>query len=159
MLRKLVIEDAEKMLEWMHDESVVGLLDKDFASKTKRDCEDFIKSLDNVDSEEHLAISDANGEYLGTVSLKNIDLITKRAEMAIVLRKCAMGKGYSKEALKDIFEYGTKKYGIKDYYWYVNPNNIRAIKFYDKNGYNKINPISIGLLDKKYIWYKYQSIL
>lgn len=159
MLRKLVIEDADKMIEWMHDEDVVEFLSKDFASKTKEDCISFINSLDNIKNEEHFAIASKNGEYLGTVSLKNIDLILKRAEMAIVLRKCAMGKGYSKDALKEIFEYGVKKYDLYYYYWYVNPNNTRAIKFYDKNEYNRINPKSIGMIENDYIWYKYQSIL
>lgn len=74
MIRKILIEDVDNMLEWMHNKNVVEFLNKNFTSKTKQDCIDFINSLDNIKNEVHFAISNDNGEYLGTVSLKNIDL-------------------------------------------------------------------------------------
>ena len=33
---------------------------------------------------------------------------------------------------------------LSSIYWYVNKNNQRAIKFYDKNGYQRISPEIIG---------------
>ena len=43
-LRELRIEDAPFMLEWMHDENVVGKLRTGFMSKTIDDCIGFINS-------------------------------------------------------------------------------------------------------------------
>ena len=41
-LRKLEQKDAEFMLEWMHDSSVVGNLKNNFETKTIEDCRSFI---------------------------------------------------------------------------------------------------------------------
>ncbi len=94
-LRKLKIEDAPLMLEWMHDESVVKDLQTDFAGKTIDDCRKFIEAsiaetealtacfvlpeapspggtvFDGTKSL-NLAIADETDEYMGTVSLKHI---------------------------------------------------------------------------------------
>lgn len=156
MIRRLEEKDACKMLEWMHDDDVVFFLDANFKYKTIDDCYCFIRNsfCDNINK--HFAIVDDNNEYMGTVSIKNINYEKKIAEMAIVLRKCAMGKGYSKKALEEIFEYGSKQLEINTFYWYVNPLNIRAIKFYDKNGYTRVFSIEgMPKLDNKYIWYKH----
>ena len=42
-LRKLKKKDAKRMLQWMHDLTVVGDLKTDFLSKTMFDCEEFIE--------------------------------------------------------------------------------------------------------------------
>ena len=44
---------------------------------------------------------------------------------------------------------------LSSIYWYVDKNNQRAIKFYDKNGYQRISPEIIGGgTNKAYIWYQ-----
>ena len=43
-IRKLKLEDASYMYEWMHDEFVVHDLATDFSSKTEKDCKSFIES-------------------------------------------------------------------------------------------------------------------
>ena len=153
MIRKLKGTDSLLMHEWMCDTNVVCFLDTDFSSKTLEDCECFINNS-ITDNNKHFAIVDDNDEYMGTVSLKNIDYDKKIAEMAITIRKCAMGKGYSKKALDEIFEYGRKELGLTRFYWYVNPINTRALSFYDKYGYKRVNNIDIfNKLNDKYIWY------
>ena len=72
-LRKLKLKDAPLMLEWMHDADVVRDLRNDFASKTIGDCRDFIKNSSNDKMNVHYAIVSNEDEYMGTVSLKNID--------------------------------------------------------------------------------------
>ena len=111
-LRKLELKDAPLMLEWMHDETVVKDMQADFSSKTLEDCNHFILSSKDTRKNLHLAIVDENDEYMGTVSLKNIE--EDKAEFAIPVRK------------------------------YVDKNNQRAIKFSDKNGYQRISPEIIG---------------
>lgn len=55
-LRKIKLKDLTLMLEWMHDVSVTEKLKTDFSSKTKEDCEAFIRSSWNDKSNLHLAI-------------------------------------------------------------------------------------------------------
>ncbi len=158
MIRELKLKDAPFMLEWMHDESVVSGLQADFASKKLDDCERFIEKSHIEQSSLHMAIVNSNDEYLGTVSLKNIS--DKSAEFAIAIRSCAMGKGISRQAMKDILSLGIQEKGLDTIYWCVSPENIRAVRFYDKNGYRRVSPnvlhITGGYNDKqiqKYYWY------
>ena len=146
VLRDLQIEDAGFMYEWMQDPDIIKYMDTDFSSKTLEDCERFIRNSWNDNKNIHKAIVEDN-EYMGTVSLKNIE--ENKAEFAITIRKEAMGKGISSDAMNEIIRFGFKEVGLNQIYWYVKPNNKRAIRFYDKNKFKRI--------DKKvndYIWYR-----
>lgn len=135
-LRKLEIDDAPLMLEWMHDKSVVKFMQADFAHKTIDDCKAFINAAQDTSNNLHLAIVNDLNEYMGTVSLKNI--INGTAEFAITIRMEAMGKGYSKYGMAEIIRIGLEELGLNRIYWCVSPENIRACKFYDKNGYKQM---------------------
>lgn len=136
-LRKLKQSDAPLMLEWMHDEDVVHFMKADFQHKTLGDCERFIDSSQEDTKNIHLAVVDDIDTYMGTVSLKNID--NGSSEFAITMRKEAMGKGYAAEAMKQIIDKGFNELGLEYIYWYVRPENKRAVRFYDKNGYQRIS--------------------
>ena len=41
---------------------------------------------------------------------------------------------------------------LNSIYWYVDKKNQRAIKFYDKNGYQRISPEIIGGVETKTIF-------
>ena len=159
-LRKLEKKDAIHMLEWMHDESVVKYMQANFASKTFEDCEKFIEACSSDSESVHLAIVDDNDEYMGTVSLKHINHTVKDCEFAITIRKCAMGKGYSKMAMKKIIELAFNEYGMEKVFWCVSIQNARAVKFYDKNGYNRVSISELREITEysekqkqEYIWY------
>ena len=136
-LRKLKQLDAPLMLEWMHDEDVVHFMKADFQHKTLSNCEEFIESAQDDRNNLHLAAVDDNDTYMGTVSLKNIDCGS--AEFAITMRKVAMGKGYAAEAMKQIIDKGFNELGLEYIYWYVRPENKRAVRFYDNNGYQRMS--------------------
>ena len=160
-LRKLKTEDAPFMLEWMHDDSVVHDLRTNFAAKTLEDCISFIKMAQDTKENLHLAIVDENDTYMGTVSLKHITKTS--AEFGITVRKCAMGKGFSKFAMQNIIETGFKQLGLQKIYWCVAPENHRAVRFYDKNKFDRcLAPAeaqhfySAGEINH-YLWYEVVS--
>lgn len=136
-LRKLELKDAPLMLEWMHDKTVVENLRTDFQKKTLSDCEKFIISSWDDKRNVNYAITDDNDTYLGTVGLKNVT--AESAEFAITIRKCAMGKGYSKEAMTEVIRLGFEKMYLKCIYWCVSPKNTRAVRFYDKNFFHRVS--------------------
>jgi diamine N-acetyltransferase len=140
-LRRLQMKDAPLMLEWMHDPSVVENLQTDFASKTIQDCENFIIAAQDCSKDLHLSIVDDKDEYMGTVSLKHIQ--NGSAEFAIMVRKSAMGKGYSKYAMTEIIRIGFEELNLQSIYWCVSPENKRALRFYDKNGYQRVDATSL----------------
>lgn len=159
-LRKLEIKDAPLMLEWMHNRDVTLHMNRDFSKFSLSDCEGFIKNSILDKRNVHFAIVDGNDEYLGTVSLKNIDNMKKNAEFGITIRQKAMGKGISFEAMKEIIEYGFEQLGLTSVYWCVLPENTRAVRFYDKNGFMRIRFEDLQIVTdysveftNKLIWY------
>ncbi len=159
-LRKLTPKDAPDMLEWMHDPDVVGHLSANFAEKTLDDCLGFIAYAENAREDLHLAIADDTDTYMGTVSLKHIHDGT--AEFAITVRKCAMGKGYAQFGMQTILDAGKQQLGLTAIYWCVSRHNLRAVRFYDKNGYSRTECVPQSILKaytqeqlSDFIWYIY----
>ncbi len=145
-LRKLEIKDAPLMLEWMHDPSVVCYLKGDFSSKTIQDAEAFISKSWEDPNNINLAIVSDTDEYMGTVSLKNIE--AGGAEFAISIRKKAMNHGYSWFGMKEIIDEAFSKYGLRYVYWCVSNNNSRAIRFYDKHCFKESHNIPQKALER-----------
>ena len=143
-LRALKLEDANRMLEWMHNDDIVSNLGKNFKSYTVQDCEYFIIHSQTDNSNLNLAITDDKDNYMGTVSLKHI--IDNTAEFAIVLHPKAIGLGFARFAIHNILSIGFNKLNLKEIYWNVLKSNIRAIKCYDKNGYERFVPDSVKYL-------------
>ena len=155
-VRPLQPKDAPLILEWMHDPTVVEKLQANFASKTLEDCLSFIESAQDYTTDIHLAVVDDSDTYMGTVSLKHMESGT--AEFAITVRRAAMGKGYSAYGMKTILSYGIQELGLKAIYWCVSPENKRAVRFYDKNQYQRTNQIPDTIANRYHqalIWYVY----
>ena len=157
-LRNLELKDAPLMLEWMHDKSVVEDLRTNFLSKTIEDCENFIKNSWNDKNNWNVAITDEEDTYMGTISLKNIK--EDSAEFGITIRACAMGKGYSIWAMKEILNIGFQEKNLKKIYWCVSPDNKRAVRFYDKNGFRRVDAKVLDMIEgytqeqiDAYVWY------
>lgn len=131
------------MLEWMHNHEVVKFMNADFASKTLKDCERFIQTAKSSEENLHYAVVNDEDEYMGTVSLKQIR--NRTAEFAITVRACAMGKDYARFGMKKMIEKGFSELGLDEIYWCVAPENTRALRFYDKNGYERSGKPEIGL--------------
>jgi len=142
-LRKLEQKDVPFMLEWMHDPGVVQHMGANFAEKTADDCRAFIAASQRSQEDIHMAIVDESDIYMGTVSLKHIDRVRKDAEFAITVRACAMGKGYSRYAISEIIRIGLQEQGLDKVYWCVSPQNERAVRFYDKCGYPRVDKDSV----------------
>ena len=147
-LRRLNMDDAPLMLEWMHDKSVVADLKADFMSKTLEDAEAFIeysqKYEAGVSEDLHMAIASDEDEYMGTVSLKSITETS--AEFAITVRAAAMGHGYSWFGMKAIIEKAFDELGLESVYWCVDRKNERAVKFYDKHSFHEVVDIPSEVL-------------
>lgn len=130
-LRRLKYEDIPYMIEWMHDDTVTEFLKNDFNNIDEERAKNFIDNSIS-DTNVNYAIVDDNDEYMGTISLKNIDLENRKAEYAICIRNCAMGKGFSRMATDEILRIAFDELDLNKVYLYVSKDNIRANKFYQK---------------------------
>lgn len=140
VLRELREEDAELMLEWMHDKKTQESFKKNMLNMTLEAAKDFCKSAKipreiNDGVSVHLAIADENDEYLGTISLKNIDMNDKRAEYAIAVRPKVQNRGVAYEATMKILEKAFEEYKLHRVFLTVIETNDNAIRLYEKCGF------------------------
>ncbi len=134
-LRDLEKKDAKFMYEWMSDPEVYCNFRFDPKKITIDSCKSFIENSVNDKKNKNFAIADDNDEYLGTISLKNIDMENKNAEYAIAVRKKFHGTGVSKFATEELLKYAFETLNLNKVYLNVLSENTRAIKFYEKVGF------------------------
>jgi RimJ/RimL family protein N-acetyltransferase len=122
------------MLEWMHDPDLAQFFQADFAHATTSSVHDFIQTTDP--NQRHFAIADSKtNEYLGTLSLKNINLKNKNAELAIALRQKAIGANIATPAITKLFQIAFTTLKLHKIYLNVLTDNHRARHFYEKIGF------------------------
>ena len=132
-LRELQPKDIPGMLEWMHDSEINQFYRFDAESMTEKSVIEFINAVD--EDSKHFAVVDDADEYMGTISLKNIDMDSKKAEYAIALRKSVQGKGVSTKATDAILNIAFNAMGLNKVYLNVLADNGRANGFYKKYGF------------------------
>lgn len=92
-------------------------------------------------NEIHLAVvclKEQKEEFIGVLSLKNINWIDRNAEFAIVLvNKKYIGSGVAKPTTVKLLEYAFKALNMKNVYLSVLKSNERAKRFYEKNRIRK----------------------
>lgn len=140
VLRQLEAKDIDGMLEWMHSEESKGIFQKDMSGITYENAQNFVRTSQGDTFSEgfiHFAVVDeGDDEYLGTISLKNIDPENSCAEYAVSMRAKARGTGASMAATKAILNIAFLKYNLHRVYLNVLTTNERANKFYRKAGFD-----------------------
>lgn len=165
ILRELQEKDAPFMLEWMHDADIQKSFKRRMTDSTIEDVLDFIKKASSADtvstgSSLHYAIADQADEYLGTVSLKNIDLENGHAEFAIVTRKKAHGKVIGHKATILMLKKAFSEIGLQRVYLSVFSNNAAAIKLYERCGFRPEGEFrNHFLIDGQYVGWKWYGML
>lgn len=136
LLRYLEAKDAPFMYEWMSDPEMTQNFRFDVSDLSLDSVHTFIEESQDRNNNVHFAIVDCErDEYLGTISLKNIDYSSQNAEYAISLRKKACGKGYGREATVLLLEYAFFTLGLERIYLNVLSDNKRAVNFYQNFGF------------------------
>lgn len=166
VLRELKEKDAPFMLEWMQDADIQRYFKRRMADSTIEDVLNFIEKASSVDAVStgtnlHYAIADqADDQYLGTVSLKNIDLENRHAEFAIVTRKKAHDKGIGHEATILMLKKAFNEIGLQRVFLNVFSNNASAIKLYERCGFRPEGEFrNHFLIDGQYVGWKLYGML
>lgn len=133
-LRALRESDAPLMLEWMQTPDIACFFRFDAAAMTEASCRTFIESANREQHSRHYAIADEADEYLGTISLKDID--GDSAEYAISTRKKAHGTGAAAQATELLFEIAFRELCLQRVFLNVLTENLRANAFYRKTGFS-----------------------
>jgi diamine N-acetyltransferase len=123
------------MLEWMKDPDITRQFRADFSNSTFDSVLKFVETAQDFTYSRHYAIVNELNEYLGTISLKNIDTSNLKAEYAIVLRKIAQGTHVAQDASKAILDIAFNELHLHKVYLNVLTQNTRANRFYQKFGF------------------------
>lgn len=84
-----------------------------------------------------------NLKFVGTISIKKIDLVNKKADLGYWIGEQYWGRGISTECLKLIIDYAfSAELGLKQLCAYVFPDNKASIRVLEKNGMNKIREVN-----------------
>ena len=166
VLRQLSEKDAPFMLEWMHDPDILKGLSIRTIDSTLDDALGFIRRSQIPDpvktgDDLHFAAADAESdEYLGTISLKHVDLENRRAEYAVVMRKKAHGTGAAFEATRLVLEKAFSELGLHKVFLSVYADNIAAVKLYEKSGFKCEGEFRDHFLkDGRFVGWKWYSVL
>ena len=136
-LRELKEKDCEGMLEWMHDPETNQLYTDKIRNMTPEDVRQFILRSRQLAEQEityHYAIVNSKDEYLGTISLKDIEPV-KGAEYAISMRPGCRGQGIASWATGEILRTAFQTLKLHRVYLNVLSDNEHANRFYLKNGF------------------------
>lgn len=107
-----------------------------FMSQLSKTDENFIICLDTEINFKHAPSAIAT-DWIGAISLYDIDNINKRAEFGrfYIGEDACLGKGYGEEALRVLLEHGFNDIGLNKIYADVFSNNYRIIRLYSKVGF------------------------
>jgi [ribosomal protein S5]-alanine N-acetyltransferase len=84
-----------------------------------------------------------NSKFVGTISVKNIDLVNRKAALGYWIGEQYWGRGIASECLKLIIDYAfSVKLGMKQLCAYVFPENKASIRVLEKNGMNKVREVN-----------------
>ena len=133
-LRRLEEKDTRGMLEWMHDPSINRWFKFDPARVTEESVLEFIRNS-FTEKNRHYAVVDESDEYLGTISLEDIDNENGHALFSISMRSCAIGTGAASAAAKELLCIAFEQMGLERVYLNVLSDNERARRFYEKTGF------------------------
>jgi diamine N-acetyltransferase len=134
-LRPLQLKDIPHILEWMNDSALNQFFQQDFTKMTTEKETTYITQSWHDQNNQHFAITNKTDEYLGTISLKNINLQHRNAEYAIALRQKAIGTGVAQEATIKLLTLAFTKLKLHKVYLNVLSDNLRACRFYEKIGF------------------------
>lgn len=146
-IRKLEEKDIPFMIEWMQDKELTKYMHKDFSSIATYDIQKSFIETSFTDKDKSFAIVDDNDEYLGSVSLKNIDLSNYDAEFAICVRKKAQGKKVAYNGTVELLKYGFGELKLKRIYLNTPVMNERSNGLYKKVGFvfDEMKPASLDI--------------
>lgn len=135
-LRKLEKKDVPFILEWMKDPEVNCFFRFDPEKITENTVSEFVILAQDFSQSRHYACVNAEDEYLGTISLKHLNVQDKNSEYAISFRRSAQGSGAAGFATQEILRIAFKEMQLERVYLNVLEQNTRARNFYKKNGFS-----------------------
>jgi ribosomal-protein-alanine N-acetyltransferase len=140
ILRKIELKDAKDIQAIRSNPQVMTFMDS-HAHETVEDSENFIaEGLEIFGSKKGLfwgLVEKASGKFIGDFAFWKIDRKNCRAEIGYTLRPEFWGKGYMKEAMSRILDFGFRKLNLHSIEANINPKNVNSRGLLLKMGFRK----------------------
>jgi len=139
-LSPINVEDYEKYCEWLNDEEISNPLGVAARAYTLDNEKEILKKIANSSHEHHFAIiNEQSNELLGNISLAQVNNIHQKATLGIFIGDAKnRGKGYGKEAIELLLNYGFNYLNLHNVMLKVYEFNSNAIGLYEKIGFKYI---------------------
>jgi len=157
-LSPMDVNDVEKFTEWLNDLEVISNLSiYNSILNTETEKEILVK----LSKEHNYSIIDiSTNELIGSCGFMDIDYLNQTSETGIFIgNKKYWNKGYGTEALMLLLDYGFKALNLKNIMLKVYSFNVRAIRSYEKIGFNIIGRRREALSGNKTYDILYMDIL
>lgn len=157
ILRPISFEDWEKTVKWRNDlEIKTSTMSHPFPITSEQEQEWYKRKLNSLDNSTIIftIITASHNETIGFIHLNEINWLNRNCYFGIVIGdRDSWGKGYGKEAVGLIIEYGFKNLNLHKIYCYVLEDHP-ALKTYLSLGAN-----SEGLLkNHAFIQGRYENV-
>ena len=137
-LRSLELSDLERTHRWHNDPEMYKTLIGTFHYVGRATEEDWLRKKQAFSSNEvNLAIClSAEDQHIGNIYLRNIDWVSRSAEMHIFIGEGEYrSRGYGQAAVHQLVEYAIKELGLNRLHLLVLADNEAAIRLYKKTGF------------------------
>jgi RimJ/RimL family protein N-acetyltransferase len=136
-LRHLVRSDVDQMANWPRFHEVeLQWANLDLSFSSERDL--YFERGRSNSTRRRFVVLDERGDIIGTVGLRNLDLMTSEATLGIIIRADSVGNGYGTDAVETILGYAFDVLDLRRVLLDVAENNERARHVYDKLGFTPI---------------------
>jgi UDP-4-amino-4,6-dideoxy-N-acetyl-beta-L-altrosamine N-acetyltransferase len=155
-LRALRESDNEILHKWVNDPEIVKFT-YFFHPVSEMEQKEWFASLSKKQNQVIFCIEIKQGEKLiGTCGFYDINHVCRKAELVIkICDKTMRGKGYGREVLEILMDFGFSDLNLRRIWLRVLADNERAIKLYQNAGF-----ITEGLLkEDHYIQGEYKDVI
>lgn len=125
ILRAMEPEDLDLLYQIENDTDLwdIGCTNVPYSRFVLR--EYIARATDDIfaDKQVRLIVENGQGETVGIVDLVNYDPKHARAEVGIVIRKAFRGRGYGRQALLQLLDYGRRVVHLHQVFAFVGENN------------------------------------
>ena len=135
-LSPMCLDDAPIYVKWLNDKTVSENIGLDMKVTTLEGEREWLKK--NLNDYNFAIVLKDSDKLIGNCSLEDMDLIHRNAVLGIFIGdEEERGKGYGKEAIKLLLEYGFNNLNLNNIMLNVYSFNTRAIKVYESLGFKK----------------------
>lgn len=134
-LRGIARDDLPRYVQWINDVEVTRHLSM-FLPMSIEDEVDWYESQRKNPNIHNFAIELNDGRHIGSIGLMAVDQRVRMAELGIFIgEKAEWGKGYAREAIGLLLEFGFNMLNLNRIYLRVDTENIYAIRCYKRCGF------------------------